>query len=89
MDDEEVKKLMMHILENAAPEYLNPGPELLGKYLVCKDLQVISVFETEEEAHAFAQEYPPGSVEIRRTLETKEGSSTQVIIPGAIGKLDL
>jgi hypothetical protein len=89
MDDNEIKDLMIHILKNAAPEYLSPGPELLGKFLACKDLQVISVLETEAEALAFAADYPAGALEIRRTIETDEGVSTQVIIPGAIGKLEL
>ena len=87
MDEKEAKKLMKSILENASEEYLNPGPELYGKYMVCKNYHILAIFDAEAKAMAYAEKDGSGSVEIRRVVPTDDGVSTTVTIPGAIGKL--
>ena len=88
MDEKEIIRHMEYVQRNASADYLNPGPELYGKYRVCKDYQVIAVFETEAEALAYAETHTPGSVEIRRAIQTDDGVSSSVMIPGAIRKLE-
>ena len=88
MDDDEIKKHVRHVLKTASRDYLLPGPELIGKYLVCKDFKIIAVFDTEADALNCAGEHAPGSIEIRHVVETEHGTSTHVTIPGAISKLD-
>ena len=55
-----------------------------GKFMVCKNFQVVAVFDTEEEAMQEAANHEPGSIEVRQLVSTEDGTSTRVIIPGAI-----
>ncbi len=76
---------MEYVLKNASSDYLNPNPELYGKYLVCRDFETIAVFETELDALMFAEQEPAGTIEIRHITMTEDGTLTKVIVPGAIG----
>lgn len=84
MDDEEIKKFIEHVQRKADPNYLTPPEEMLGKFMVCKDYQILSVFDTEEEAMQEATRHEAGSIEIRQPLPSDDGTRTRVIVPGAI-----
>lgn len=88
MNDQEIKALIEYVQKNASAAYVNPGPELYGKYMVCKDLEILAVFDTEAEALAHAEEYVSGSIEIRRVTPTDNGMKTKLILPGAVRKLE-
>ena len=88
VDEEEAMRLAVRLMNEASPEYLNPGPELHGKYMVCKNYQFLVAFDTEDEAMDYAAKHEPGSLEIRCIVSTNDGVSTRVIVPGAIWKSD-
>lgn len=84
MDEEEIIAFTKRMLETADPNYLSPPEEMQGKFIVCKEFQVIAIFETEEEAFQEAARHEAGSIEIRQPLPSDDGTSIRTIIPGAV-----
>ena len=85
MDEAETKAIIKKLMERASPEYLNPGPDLLGKFLVCQDYQILKVFNTEEEAIDYIERNRINPVEIRHPYPTNDdGVAVRTIVPNAI-----
>ena len=84
LDKDEHDAFLKMIFESASDEYLNPPPDLLGKYLVCRDFQIVGIHDTQTEATVAAQELSDGHVEIRYHYLKDGEVSVRLILPGVI-----